>query len=99
MIQHCAVRFVINKPWHKLSHDHDSVTEMLTNLGWTKLEELKKIAMQAYSTLKITRGLLEVPARCIPQLTPYAGTIATANLLIWKEVLIKQNKATNRKSA
>ena len=33
MVQHHAVRFVLNKSWHK-SHNHDSVTEMLTNLGW-----------------------------------------------------------------
>ena len=39
MIQHRAVHFVLNKPWHRLSHHHDSITEMLTNLGWSKLED------------------------------------------------------------
>ena len=48
LIQHRAVRFVLNKPWHKLSHDHDSVTEMLTNLG--KLEKRRKMP-GLYSTL------------------------------------------------
>ena len=72
MIQH---RFVLNKPWHKLSHDHDSVTEMLTNLGWPKLEERSKIARLTL-LFKIMRVLLEVPARYIPQLTPYTATCA-----------------------
>ena len=75
MIQHCVIRFVLNKPWHKLSHDHDSVTEMLTNLGWPELEERRKIARLTL-LFKIMRGLLEVLARCIPQLTPYAATRA-----------------------
>ena len=43
MVQHCAVRFVLNKLWYK-SNNHDSVTEILTNLGWPKLEERRKIA-------------------------------------------------------
>ena len=43
-IQHRVVHFVLNKPWHKLSHDHDSIIEMLTNLGWPELEERRKIA-------------------------------------------------------
>jgi len=73
MIQHHAVRFVLNKPWHKLSHDHDSITEMLTNIEWTKLEEWRKIAKLTLF-FKIMRDLLEVPAWCIPQLTPYAAT-------------------------
>ena len=46
---------------------------MLTNLGWPKLEERKKIARLTL-LFKIMRGLLEVPDRCIPQLTPYAAT-------------------------
>ena len=75
MIQHRAVRFVLNKPWHKLSHDHDSVTEMLTNLGWPELEERRKIARLTL-LFKIMRGLLEVSAQCIPQLTPYTATRA-----------------------
>ena len=41
MIQHRVERFILNKPWHKLSHDHDSVTEMLTNLGWSELEQAR----------------------------------------------------------
>ena len=75
MIQYRVVRFVLNKPWHKLSHDHDSVTEMLTNLGLPKLEEQRKIARLTL-LFKIVRDLLEVPARCIPQLMPYAATRA-----------------------
>ena len=78
MVQHRAVRFVLNKPWHK-SHNHDSVTEMLTNLGWPKLEERRKIARLTL-LFKIMRGLLEVPARCIPQITPYAATRAYHSL-------------------
>ena len=66
MVQHGAVRFVLNKPWHK-SRNHDSVTEMLTNLGWPKLEERRKIARLTV-LFKIMRGPSEVPARCIPQL-------------------------------
>ena len=73
MIQHRVVRFVLNKPWHKLSQGRDSVTEMLTNLGWPELEERRKFARLTL-LFKIMRGLLEVPARCIPQLTPYAAT-------------------------
>ena len=61
MIQHRAVRFVLNKPWHRQSHHHDSVTEMLTNLGWSKLEDRRKIARLTL-LFKIMRGLLEVPA-------------------------------------
>ena len=75
MIQHRVVRFVLNKPWHKLSQGHDSVTEMLTNLGWPELEERRKFARLTL-LFKIMRGLLEVPAQCIPQLTPYAATRA-----------------------
>ena len=45
MIQHRAVHFVLNKPWHKLSHDHDSVTQMLTNLRWPELQERRKITI------------------------------------------------------
>ena len=75
MIQHRAVCFVLNKPWHKLSHDHDSITEMLTNLGWPKPEERRKIARLTL-LFKIMRGLLEVPARYIPKLTPYTATHA-----------------------
>ena len=51
MIQHCAVRFVLNKLWHRQSHHRDSVTEMLTNLGWSKLEDRRKIARLSYFTL------------------------------------------------
>ena len=75
MIQHRAVRFVLNKPWHKLSQGHDSVTEMLINLGWPELEERRKSARLTL-LFKIVRGLLEVPARCVPQLTSYAATRA-----------------------
>ena len=78
MVQHRAVHFVLNKSWHK-SHNHDSVTEMLTNLGWPKLEERRKIARLTL-LFKIMRGLLEVPARCIPQITPYAATRAYHSL-------------------
>ena len=78
MVQHRAVRFVLNKPWHK-SYNHDSVTEMLTNLGWPKLEEQRKIARLTL-LFTIMRGLLEVPARCIPQLTAYAATRAYHSL-------------------
>ena len=56
MIQHRAVRFVLNKPWHKLSQDHDSVTEMLINLGWPELEERRKSARLTL-LFKIMRGL------------------------------------------
>ena len=48
---------------------------MLTNLGWPKLEERRKIARLTL-LFKIMRGLLEVPARYIPQLTPYTATRA-----------------------
>ena len=68
MIQHRAVRFVLNKPWHKLSHDHDSVTQMLTDLGWPELQEWRKIA-RLILLFKIIRGLLEAPPWCIPQKT------------------------------
>ena len=78
MVQHRAVRFVLNKPWHK-SHNHDSVTETLTNLGWPKLEEQRKIARLTL-LFKIMRDLLKVLARCIPQLTPYAATHAYHSL-------------------
>ena len=77
MVQHHAV---LNKPWHK-SHNHDSVTEMLTNLGWPKLEERRKIAL----LFKI--GLLEVPAQCIPQLMPYAATHAYHSLKLQHIIL------------
>ena len=73
MIQHRAARFVLNKPRHK-SLNHDSVTEMLTNLGWPKLEVRRKIAR--LTLLFKMRGLLEVPVRCMLQLTPYAATRA-----------------------
>ena len=75
MIQHCSVHFVLNKPWHKLSHDHDSVTQMLTNLGWPELQEGRKI-VRLILLFKIMRGLLEVPSRCIPQQMLYAATRA-----------------------
>ena len=75
MILHRAVRFVLNKPWHKLSHDHDSVTQMLTNLGWPELQERRKIA-RLILLFKIMRGLLEVPSRCISQTMLYAATPA-----------------------
>ena len=55
-IEHRAVRFVLNKPWHKLSHDHDSVTQMLTNPGWPELREPRKIA-RLILFFKMMRGL------------------------------------------
>ena len=72
---HNAVRFVLNKPWHKLSHDHDSVTQMLTSLGWPELQERRKIA-RLILLFMIMRGLLEVPSRCIPQQMLYTATRA-----------------------
>jgi len=69
---HNAVHFVLNKPWHKLSHDHDSVTQMLTSLGWPELQDEGKLLL----LFKIMRGLLEVPSRCIPQQMLYTATRA-----------------------
>ena len=66
MIQQGAVCFVLDKPWHKLSHDHDSVTQMLTNLGWPELQERQEIA-RLILLFKIMRDLLEVSPRCISQ--------------------------------
>jgi len=32
MIQHCATRFVLNRPWHRSNQHQDSITDMLTYL-------------------------------------------------------------------
>ena len=74
MIQHRAARFVLHKPWHK-SLNHDSITAMLAKLGWPKLEERRKTARLTL-LFKIMRGLLEVPVRCMPELSLNTATRA-----------------------
>ena len=74
MIQHRAVRFVLNKPWHRSSQQH-SITDMLNYLQWPSLKSRRRNA-RLILLFKIVRNLLVLPNHCLPQPTPVSYTRA-----------------------
>ena len=51
MIQHRAARFVLSRPWRR--NMRDSITEMLTSLGWPPLQLRRKCARLTLLPYKI----------------------------------------------
>jgi len=68
MIQHRAVRFVLNRPWRR--NMQDSITEMLTSLEWPPLQLRRKFAR----LYKIIHNLTEIPSSYLPTLSPVTIT-------------------------
>jgi len=71
MIQHCAARFVLNKPWRR--NCRDSVTDMLTTLNWQTLEKRRKQS-RLILLFKFTNSLIYVPNQYLPALFLLQGT-------------------------
>ena len=67
MIQHRAAWFVLNKPWRKTSYD--SITDMLTLLGWPTLQERRQHA-RLMLLFKLTNNLLFIPSSYLPSPSP-----------------------------
>ena len=71
VIQHRAPRFVLNKPWRKTSYD--SITDMLTSLGWPTLQERRQHA-RLMLLFKLTDNLLFIPSSYLPSPSPLTFT-------------------------
>ena len=66
MIQHRAARFVLNKPWYRSNQQQHSINDMLNYLKWPSLKSRRRNARLTL-LFKITRNLLVLPNRCLPQ--------------------------------
>ena len=64
MIQHHAARFVLNRPWYRLNHNYDSITEMLAYLKWPSLQT--RAIARLTLLFKIVKNLLVIPNHCLP---------------------------------
>jgi len=75
MIQHRAVRFVLNEPWHRSNQQLDSITDMLTYLKWPSLLNRRTTDRLAL-LFKIVSKLLEIPDNFLQSFTPVPCTRA-----------------------
>ena len=75
MIQHHAAHFVLNRPWYRSNHNHDSITEMLAYLKWPSLQTRKTIARLTL-LLKIVKNFLVIPDHCLPSPALFSFTRA-----------------------
>ena len=74
MIQHRAARFVLNKPWLKSAQqENSSVTDMLTYLKWSTLQDRRTIARLTL-LFKILHKMIPIPDRCLPLPAPISST-------------------------
>ena len=80
MIQNFAACFVLNKLWHR-QQKNDSITDMLTYLKWSSLEDQRKVSFLML-LFKIVRKFYIVPGCCLPELAsaPLESTCAHHSL-------------------
>ena len=64
MIQHHSAHFVLNRPWYRSNHNHDSIIEMLAYLKWPSLQTRRTIARLTL-LFKIVKNLLVIPDHCL----------------------------------
>ena len=87
MIQHRATQVVLNKPWRKTSYD--SITDMLTTLGWPTLQECRQHA-RLMLLFKLTNNLLSIPSNYLPSPSPLTSTRAQHKLK-YMHILLSTN--------
>ncbi len=65
-VQRLAARFVLNKPHKHTSENQESVTAMVTNLGWPSLEK-RRVDSRLTLMYKMTHDLIKVPQSYHPK--------------------------------
>ena len=74
MIQHWAARFILNKPLlRSAQQENSSVTDMLTYLKWSTLQDRRTIARLTL-LFKILHKMIAIPDRCLPSPAPISFT-------------------------
>ena len=74
MIQHRAARFALNKPWlRSAQQENSSVTDMLTYLKWSTLQDRRTIARLTL-LFKILHKMIAILDHCLPLPAPISST-------------------------
>ena len=71
MIQHKAVRFILNKPWHR--NERDSIIQMISELNWPTLQHHRKLARLTL-LFKLLHQHLTIPDHYLPSPSLYPST-------------------------